>query len=120
MTAALFGIIGALLMASVVLRLVLRRRLLVKYASLWLVISVVLVVMAVIPGSLRGLSHLLGFQVPSNLLFFCGFVLLLFVTVQVSVELTGVERRVQRLAEELALLQERTAPDEAAEADRLS
>ena len=100
------GIVGAILVIGVVLRLVVRRRLLVKYAALWLVVSVVLVVMALIPDSLSGLAHLLGFVVPANLLFFAGFVLLLFVTVQISVELTSVERRVQRLAEEIAIMQE--------------
>jgi len=100
------GAIGAVLVILDVLRLVVRRRLLVKYAALWLVVSVVLVVMALIPGSLSGLADLLGFVVPANLLFFSGFVLLLLVTVQLSVELTSIERRIQRLAEEVALMQE--------------
>ena len=103
----IIGAIGAVAVIAVVLRLVVRRRLLVKYAALWLVVSIVLVVMALIPGSLQALARLLGFVVPANLLFFAGFVLLLMVTVQISVELTGVERRVQRLAEEIALIQER-------------
>ena len=100
------GAVGAVLVIAIVLRLVVRRRLLVKYAALWLVVSVVLVAMALIPGSLSGLASVLGFKVPANLLFFAGFVLLLMVTVQICVELTAVERRIQRLAEELALMQE--------------
>jgi hypothetical protein len=102
----LIGIVGAVLVILVVLRLVVRRRLLVKYASLWLVVSVLLVVLAVIPGSLKSLADLLGFVVPANLLFFAGFLVLLFVTLQISVELTTVERRLQRLAEELAIARE--------------
>jgi hypothetical protein len=102
----LVGVLGAVVVIGVVLRLVVRRRLLVKYAALWLLVSVVLVVMALIPHSLTGLADLLGFVVPANLLFFAGFVLLLFVTVQISVELTKVERRLQRLAEELAIMKE--------------
>ncbi len=100
------GIVGAVVVVVVVLRLVMRRRLLVKYAALWLVVSVVLVVTAVIPGGLSRLADLLGFIVPANLLFFAGFVLLLFVAVQISVELTSVERRIQRLAEEIAIIKE--------------
>jgi hypothetical protein len=109
--AAVIGAIGALLVILVVLRLVVRRRLLVKYAALWLIMSVVLVVVALVPGLLGKASDLLGFAVAANLLFFGGFVVLLLVTVQLSVELTAVERRLQRLAEELALMRERNDGD---------
>jgi len=103
---AIIGILGALLVALLVLRLVLRRRLLVKYATLWLLVSCVLLLMTLIPHSLANVADLLGFAVPANLLFLAGFVLLLAIAVQLSVELTNVERRLQRLAEEVALLQE--------------
>jgi hypothetical protein len=105
-SAAVVGALGALVVIAVVLRFVTRRRLLVKYAALWLVVSVLLVILALIPGSLSGLADLLGFKVPSNLLFFTGFLLLLLVTLQLCVELSDVERRLQRLAEELAIMQE--------------
>lgn len=106
MRAELVAVLAALLVVIVVLRLVVRRRLLVKYAALWLILSVVLVAMALIPRSLTAMASVLGFEVPANLLFFAGFVLLLFVTLQLSVELSDVEGRVQRLAEELAIMQE--------------
>lgn len=106
MRTAIVGVTGAILVALVVLHLVSRRRLLVKYATLWLVVSCVLVILAVVPDALSWLATVLGFAVPANLLFFAGFVLVLFVTVQLSVELTAVERRIQRLAEELTILRE--------------
>ena len=99
----IIGAIGAVAVIAVVLRLVVRRRLL-HVPALSLVVNIVLVVIALIPGRLQALARLLGFVVPANLLFFAGFTLLLMVTVQISVELTGVERRVQRLAEEIALI----------------
>lgn len=105
------GLVGALLIALVVLRLVLHRRLLVKYATLWLFVSALLVLMTAIPTSLTTVSDLVGFEVPANFLFLSGFVLLLVIAVQLSVELTSVERRVQRLAEEVALLDARTKPE---------
>jgi len=106
MRAGLVGALAAFVVILVVLRLVARRRLLVKYAVLWLMVSVILVVVALIPNSLAAVSSALGFVVPANLLFFGAFVLLLFVPVQLSVELTEVEARVQRLAEEVAILGE--------------
>ncbi len=103
MTTEILGATAALLTIAVVLRLVLRRRLLVKYAALWLAVSLVMVGVALVPGGLDSLSAILQFEVPANLLFFMGFVLLLFVTLQLCVELTKVEAQIQRLAEESAI-----------------
>lgn len=108
--ATIAGVAGAVVITATVLRLVHRRQLLVKYAALWLIVSTILVIMALIPHSLTSLADAFGFVVPSNLLFFLGFVVLLLVAVQLSVELTTVERRVQRLAEELALLKDAPEP----------
>ncbi|WP_205474248.1 DUF2304 domain-containing protein [Nocardioides sp. SYSU D00038] len=107
MKAELFAGLLALVAIAVVLRMVSRRRLVVKYAVLWLVVSTVMVVMALIPSSVAWISDLAGFEVPSNFLFFVGYGLLLMVNLQHSTELTTVERQVQRLAEEIAILSER-------------
>jgi hypothetical protein len=108
MITELLGALLAILAISIVLWLVMHRRLLVKYAALWLAVTIGLVTLALVPGVLDALSTALGFQVRSNMLFFAGFGLLLFVTLQMSVELTSVEARLQRLAEELAILESTT------------
>lgn len=107
------GAVLALFAIAVVMWLVMHRRLLVKYAALWLAVTVVLVTLALVPGVLEFATRTLGFELPANMLFFTGFGLLLFVTLQMSVELTSVESRLQRLAEELAIL-ESTSRDERA------
>jgi hypothetical protein len=114
MSTAVLGAVLALLAIFVVTRLVMRRRLLVKYAALWLA----LVILALVPGILDFLSRTLGFEVPANMLFFVAFGLLLFVTLQMSVELTSVEARIQRLAEELAIAQSSSADGDASVDDR--
>jgi hypothetical protein len=102
--AELFGVLLTLVAVGVVLRLVLRRVLLVKYAVLWIAVSGLLMILAGFPQLLYWVAGLLGFAVPSNLLFFASIALLLAITLHHSVELSRVERRQQRLAEELALL----------------
>jgi len=112
MTAQILGIALSVLVVLVVVRLVVRRRLLVKYAALWLMVSLALFVLGAIPAVLDAASQALGFEVPSNFLFFAGFGLILLVTLQLSVELTKVEARVQRLAEEHAIAQRTSSPAE--------
>jgi hypothetical protein len=75
-----------------------------KYAALWLVVSSTLMLFAIFPGLLTGLSDLVGIAVPSNLLFLMAAVLLLLVSVQLSYEVSRLEARTRRLAEEVALL----------------
>ena len=77
-----------------------------KYAALWLVVSALLVLLAVFPRLLVTTAGLLGVQVPVNLLFFVSAVVLLLVSVQLSYEVSVLEARTRRLAEEVALLRD--------------
>jgi len=74
---------------------------------LWLFVSGVALVLALIPGGLKWISDALGVETPSNLLFFMTVVLLVLVSIQLSYELSRHEMRIRRLAEEVALLNER-------------
>lgn len=78
-----------------------------KYAVLWLFTAAALVIMALFPQLVVVLAAALGIQIPANLLFFLMGVLLLLVSVQLSYELSQLESKTRRLAEELALLQQR-------------
>ena len=59
-----------------------------------------LLLVSVFPGILRWAADLVGVEVPANLLFLLAAVLLLLVGVQLSYEVSRLETRTQRLAEE--------------------
>lgn len=99
-----FGILLAVLMLSVVMWLLLTRRLREKYAVLWLVIGIVVLILGLFPQLLLGLTSVLGVQVPANLLFALAIVLLLGVTLHLSWELSQAEDEIRRTAEESAIL----------------
>jgi hypothetical protein len=99
-------VMGVLLML-LILELLRRVLLSEKYAALWLLVSLVVLVLAVFPSILFWISSTLGFGVPSNLVFFAGGVVLLFVSLQLSLEVGRLEGETQRLAEEIALLRAR-------------
>lgn len=79
-----------------------------KYAVLWLFFAGTALFLAVFPNVLNELSALIGVAAPVNLLFFVTIVLLVLVAVQLSYELSRHEARIRRLAEEVALLEQRT------------
>lgn len=103
---SLLGLIAAIVTTLFVVELLRRGILREKFAVLWLVVSVAVLVMALFPRLLSWLAEALGVQVPANLLFFLTAVVLLLVSVQLSYEVSRLEARTRRLAEEVALVRE--------------
>jgi hypothetical protein len=104
MNANWLGLAAATLLLVFVLELLRRGILRERFAALWLAVCAILGIVAVFPSLLRGAADALGFELPSNLLFFAAIVFLLLVCVQLSYEVSRLEARTRRLAEDLALL----------------
>lgn len=104
MSVQIVGIISAALILAVMVELLRRRQLREKYAALWLMVGLGLMILAVLPGVLVWVSGVLGFEVPANLLFLLAISLLLGVTVHLSWELSRVEEETRTLAEDVSLL----------------
>jgi len=81
-----------------------RKALREKYAFVWIVTALILVVGTLFPDLAIRISTFLGFAtIASFLMVFFG-IIMLFITMQLSLELGKIEDQNQRLAEELALL----------------
>jgi hypothetical protein len=100
-------IVGTIIIALFIFRLVRARQLRSKYALLWAVIGLMLLPLAAVPGLLNTVSGWLGvFYSPTIfLLLAVGFLFL--VVVHYSWELSRLENRTRTLAEELSLLRAR-------------
>jgi len=104
MSSYILGLVGALTVLLFTIEMLRRGILREKYAALWLVVGLFLLVLSLFPALLTTVSRFLGVQVPVNLLFFLAALTLLVVSVQLSYEISRSENRIGRLAEELALL----------------
>ncbi len=98
------GLLGATLTVAFVVTLLRRGILRERFAALWLLVSLLLLIGAIFPSLLRTVSQAVGFEVPANFLFFLSIIFLLLVSAQLSFEVSQLEARTRRLAEELALL----------------
>lgn len=98
------GVVFALLVLTIIIWMLLSHRLREKYAVLWLVIGLAMVVLTIFPDLLFWLSEVLGVQVPTNLLFVAALALLIGVTLHQSWELSTAEDETRRVAEEVAIL----------------
>ena len=98
------GVIGSVVVLVAIVEMMRRHRLREKYAVIWFLVATGVLTLAVFPGLLAGTADLVGVQVPANLLFFVGSLVLLVLTLQHSYELGRLEEKTRTLAEELALL----------------
>ena len=97
------GIALALVILGIVIWMLLARKLREKYAVMWLVIGLAVLILGIFPQLLLWLTETLGVQVPANLLFSLAIVLLLGVTLHLSWELSQAEEEIRRTAEEAAI-----------------
>lgn len=104
MTPSVLGLVVALVVTVVLFEMLRRHRLREKYALIWFAVAVGLIVLTVFPVTLFAAAEVLRVQVPANLLFFLGSLLLLAMSLQHSFELGRLEERARTLAEEVALL----------------
>ena len=98
---------ATIVLFGVVIDLVRRRRLLERYALLWILCTLVLLAMAVWRDLLVRVASTIGVQVPSNAIFVIalGFVLVLLLHFSVAVSRLSDQTKI--LAQRLALMEER-------------
>ena len=95
-----------------------KKRLLLKYSLLWLFAGLVMLILVLFPGILDWFAHILGIFSPVNALFafilFCVIILLVSLTAIVSAQNEKIKRLIQReaiLDEEIRALKAKEGAD---------
>jgi hypothetical protein len=105
--------VSALLVFGI-LELVRQRRLLERYALLWLFCSLVLLGLAIWKDVLQSVSHAIGVFYPPNALFLIAFGFVLILLLHFSIAVSRLADQTKVLAQRLALLEESHRTTEAA------
>lgn len=105
----IIAILASVLLLVVVLELVRRRRLLERYAVLWLLSAAVLVVLSVWRNLLAQIAHRLGIAYAPNALFLIAFGFVAVLLLHFSLAVSRLADQSKVLAQRLALLQARLA-----------
>ena len=98
------AVIVTLLFLVLVIELVRRRRLVERYALLWITAALVLVVLAVWNGALNWIADSLGILSPPNALFLIGVGALFVLALHFSVAFSRLSEETKILAQEVARL----------------
>jgi hypothetical protein len=101
------SIVAAALLMLVIFEMVRRRRLMERYALVWLGSGIVLLVLAVWRGLLEDLSSAVGIFYPPNALFLIAFGFVLVLLLHFSAAVSKLSDQTKVLAQKLALLEER-------------
>jgi hypothetical protein len=99
------AIVATLAVLVAVLELVRRRRLVERYALLWMVTAVAMLVLALLRDDLLNpIADLLGIAAPVNLLFLAGFAVVFLLVLNFSVAISRLSEETKILAQEVARL----------------
>ena len=117
----ILAVVASGLLFLVVLELVRRRRLLERYALLWLLSAWVLLALAIWQGLLSDLARVIGIIYPPNALFLIAFGFVLVLLLHFSLAVSRLTDQTKVLAQRLAILEERQrrgVTEDPAESDR--
>jgi hypothetical protein len=103
------AIVAAAILLLVILELVRRRRLLERYALVWLGSGLVILGLAIWRGALSNLAQTLGIAYPPNALFVIAFGFVLVLLLHFSLAVSRLADQSKVLAQRLALLEERVS-----------
>lgn len=107
-----FAIAAAAVALLAVVEMLRRQRFRERHAFWWFLAAVLSLVVSIFPTTLEWAASVVGIEVPSNLAFFVSIVILFFVTVQHSSELTTLEEKTRVLAEHIALVEQKLSLEE--------
>jgi hypothetical protein len=110
----LVSVVAAAGVLFIVFELVRRRRLMERYALLWLTSGLVLLGLAIWRGALEDLANGLGIAYPPNALFLIAFGFVLLLLLHFSLAVSRLSDQTKVLAQRLAMVEERLVREESA------
>lgn len=97
-------LIIAFVLAVVVIRILYKGRIPVKYSLLWGLGALILLFLAIFPNALIKIANLVGFQTVSNMVIGVLLVILFFITMSLTVIVSAQKRKITLLVQEISLL----------------
>lgn len=97
-------IIISLILIFFILYILKKNYLSIKYSTVWLFSCLLMLLFSLFPDSLEKVSHFLGFEVLSNMIFFIMIGILFFITISLTVIVSSQRKKIDLLIQEISLL----------------
>lgn len=95
---------GSVIACIVLLRLITKYKLEIKYSLLWFLLNIILILIAIFPDILSYISEQMGFKETVNALFSFGIFILIMIVFSLTVALSRMSTRMRNLTQEIGLL----------------
>ena len=100
----LVSVLFILLIVIIMIYALRKKRVSIKYAIVWFMASLVLLLFLIFPETLGWLTKLLGFEMGVNMIFAGLIGLLIFINIVLTVIVSGQSERIRLLIQEVSLL----------------
>lgn len=77
----------------------------IRYALPWMSVGIVILIFDIFPVTMDWMVHLLGIELPVNMMFFFGFCVTLFLLFGLTTKVSRQAEQLKRLTQEVALLE---------------
>lgn len=105
MVSRIVSIILSMSLLIIILDLLRRKKLKEKYAALWLITGISILILALFQRLLSWIIYLLGIKLPINGLFFLGLFFVILINLHFSVVISNLVEQNKKIAQKLALLE---------------
>lgn len=97
-------IVIMILVAGIIIRFLRKKSIDFRYGLAWLFVDGCIIILALFPRALNGLSGILGIASPVNMVLFVGLCLALVVIFALSMSVSALADKVRKLSQEIAIL----------------
>lgn len=98
----------ALLLISLIIVILKKKYLLIKYSTVWLLSSFLILVFAFFPSFMNYIANALGFEVLSNMIFLIIFGILFFITLSLTIIVSSQRKKIDLLIQEVSILKSKS------------
>ncbi|KHF35108.1 hypothetical protein CM49_02695 [Paenibacillus sp. P1XP2] len=96
-------IIGSIICFLVLVNLIKKYRMELRYSMLWILIMVLILFLSIFPNSIHFVSNLMGIELPVNALFFLTIFGLIVIMFSLTLEVSKMNMKIKELSQELGL-----------------
>ncbi len=97
-------VIVAILLFMIILIVLKKGRMPVKYSLVWILSSFIILFLGIFPGLFIWFSNLLGFVTMSNMVIAMFIFILLMITIMLTIIVSGQQKKITLLIQELSIL----------------
>lgn len=91
----------------VIIKILKKDRMPIKYSLVWISSSIVMLIIAVFPKLLQFVANILGFGLASNMILSIFLGLLIFITISLTIIVSGQKKKLTLLIQEVSMLKEK-------------